>query len=54
MIEGLTVKQAAEYLDRGKSTAYKRIPEARVPFHKALTGYCFGAPGPSESGTKTR
>lgn len=54
MIEGLTVKQAAEYLDMEKSTVYKRIPEDRVPFHKALTGCCFGAPGPSQSGTKTR
>lgn len=45
MIEGLTVKQTAECLEMGKSTVYKRIPEDRVPFHRAVTGCCFGAPG---------
>ena len=43
MIQGLTVKQAAKYLDMGKPTVYKRIPEDRIPFHKALTGYLFDA-----------
>mgnify|MGYP001178066106 FL=1 len=43
MTQWLTVKQAAEYLQMGKSTVYKLIHEDRIPFHKALTGYRFDA-----------
>lgn len=35
MTKWLTVEQAAEYLQMGKSTVYKLIRENRIPAHKA-------------------
>ena len=41
MTKWMTVEQAAEYLQMGKSTVYKLVRKARIPAHKAVREWRF-------------
>lgn len=43
MAKWMTVEQAAEYLQMGKSTVYKLVHESRIPAHKAGREWRFDA-----------